>query len=92
VKALGIFVWAISGAIVTAFIIQYGWNEIIVTIIPVNNISFWQAFGMNIFISFLLPTPIRKEDDDEDYIKTVMRGILKAVFATFFIWLVSLFI
>lgn len=52
-KALGVFVWAISGAIVTAFIIQYGWNEIIVTIIPVNNISFWQAFGMNVFLSFL---------------------------------------
>lgn len=91
-KALGVFVWAISGAIVTAFIIQYGWNEIIVTIIPVNNISFWQAFGMNVFLSFLLPTPLTKEDDDEDYIKTVMRGVLKAVIVTFFIWLASLFI
>lgn len=90
-KALGVFVWAIFGAVVTAFIIQYGWNEIMVTIIPVNNISFWQAFGMNVFLSFLLPTPLRKEDD-EDYIKTVMRGILKAVIVTFFIWLASLFL
>ena len=89
-KALGVLVWAIFGAIVAAFIIQYGWNEIMVTIIPANNISLWQAFGMNVFISFLLPTPL--EEDDEDYIKTVMRGILKAVFATFFIWLASLFI
>lgn len=91
-KALGVFVWAIFGVVVTAFIIQYGWNEIMVTIIPVNNISFWQAFGMNVFLSFLLPTPLRKEEDDEDYIKTVMRGILKAVIVTFFIWLASLFL
>ena len=91
-KALGVFIWAIIGAIVAAFIIQYGWNEIIVTIIPVNNVSLWQAFGMNVFLSFLLPSPIGKEDDDEDFIKTVMRSVLKAIIATFFIWLASLFI
>lgn len=91
-KALGIFIWAIFGSIVAAFIIQYGWNEIMVTIIPVNNISLWQAFGMNVFLSFLLPTPIGKEDDDEDFIKNVMGSVLKAIIATFFIWLASLFI
>lgn len=91
-KVLGVFIWVIFGAIAAAFIIQYGWNEIMVTIIPVNNISLWQAFGMNVFLSFLLPTPIGKEDDDEDFIKTVMRGVLKAIIATFFIWLASLFI
>lgn len=90
-KTLRVFIWAIFGAIVTAFIIQYGWNEIMVTIIPVNKISLWQAFGMNVFLSFILPTPHRKEDD-EDFIKTVMRGILKAIIVTFFIWLASLFI
>ncbi|MDY4346561.1 hypothetical protein SPD57_04390 [Streptococcus sp. BJSWXB6CM1] len=89
-KALGVFIWAIFGAIVTAFIIQYGWNEIMVTIIPVNKISFWQAFGMNVFLSFILPTPHRKED--EDYLKTVMIGVLKAIIVTFFIWLASSFI
>lgn len=89
-KALGVFIWAIFGAIVTTFIIQYGWNEIMVTIIPVNKISFWQAFGMNVFLSFILPTPHRKED--EDYLKTVMRGVLKAIIVTFFIWLASSFI
>lgn len=91
-KALGVFIWAIFGAIVTAFIIQFGWNGIMVTIIPVNKISFWQAFGMNVFLSFILPTPLRKEDDDEDYLKTVMRGVLKAIIVTFFIWLASSFI
>ena len=90
-KVLGVFIWIIFGAIVAAFIIQYGWNEIMVTIIPVNNISLWQAFGMNVFLSFLLPTSIGKEDD-EDFIKTVMRSVLKAIIATFFIWLASLFI
>lgn len=90
-KVLGAFIWVIFGAIVAAFIIQYGWNEIMVTIIPVNNISLWQAFGMNVFLSFLLPTSIGKEDD-EDFIKTVMRSVLKAIIATFFIWLASLFI
>lgn len=91
-KVLGVFIWGIFGAIVAAFTIQYGWNEIMVTIIPVNNISLWQAFGMNVFLSFLLPTPILKKDDDEDFIKTVMIGVLKAIIATFFIWLASLFI
>lgn len=91
-KVLGVFIWVIFGSIVAAFITQYGWNEIMVTIIPVNNISLWQAFGMNVFLSFLLPTPIRKEDDDEDFIKTVMRSVLKAIITTFFIWLASLFI
>lgn len=89
-KVLGVFIWVIFGAIVAAFIIQYGWNEIMVTIIPVNNISLWQAFGMNVFLSFLLPIPIGKEDDD--FIKNVMRSVLKAIIATFFIWLASLFI
>lgn len=91
-KALGVFIWAILGAIVAAFIIQYGWNEIMVTIIPVNKISLWQAFGMNVFLSFIFPTPYRKEDDDEDYIKTVIRGVLKAIIVTFLIWLASSFI
>lgn len=91
-KALGIFIWAILGSIATVFIIQYGWNEIMVTIIPVNNISFWQAFGMNVFLSFVLPSSLGKEDEEEDYIKIVMRGVLKAIFATFFIWLTSMFI
>ena len=53
-KKFGVFIVALIGVIISAFTFQYGWNAIITTIIPVNEISIWQAFGCLLYTS---PSP-----------------------------------
>ena len=45
-KRLGIIIGVVFVIVVSPFVVQYGWNEIITTIIPVGKITVWQALGM----------------------------------------------
>lgn len=40
-KKLGIIIGAVFVIVVSPFVVQYGWNEIITTIVPVGKISVW---------------------------------------------------
>lgn len=53
-KKLGIVLGAVFVIVVSPFVIQYGWNEIITTIVPVGNITVWQALGMDALLSFII--------------------------------------
>lgn len=53
-KRLGVVLGAIFVIVVSPFVVQYGWNEIITTIIPVGKITVWQALGMDALLSLLL--------------------------------------
>nr|DAX40164.1 MAG TPA: hypothetical protein [Caudoviricetes sp.] len=40
-KKLGIIIGVLLVTIVSPFVVQFGWNEIVTTILPVGKISFW---------------------------------------------------
>mgnify|MGYP000662404452 CR=1 FL=1 len=48
-KRLGIIIGVLLVTIASPFIVQFGWNEIVTTILPVAKISFWQALGVDAF-------------------------------------------
>lgn len=91
-KKFGVFIVAIIGVIISAFTFQYGWNAIITTIIPVNEISIWQAFGLDITLSIIFPDYYKEKQDTEEYLMPILTKIVKILIYMFLIWLASLFI
>ena len=66
-KRLGIVLGAVFVIVVSPFVVQYGWNEIITTIVPVGKITVWQALGMDALLSFIWPVLSSKKESEEDY-------------------------
>nr|DAW67619.1 MAG TPA: hypothetical protein [Caudoviricetes sp.] len=91
-KKFGVFIVAFIGVIISAFTFQYGWNAIITTIIPVNEISIWQAFGLDITLSIIFPDYYKEKQDTEGYLMPIITKIVKILIYLFLIWLASLFI
>ncbi|CAG5680912.1 phage membrane protein [Streptococcus pneumoniae] len=91
-KRLGIIIGAVFVIVVSAFVVQYGWNEIITTIVPVGKITVWQALGMDALLSFIWPVLSSKKESEEDYSYAVKSSISKIITCAFLIWLASLFI
>jgi len=91
-KKFGVFIVAFIGVIISAFTFQYGWNAIITTIIPVNEISIWQAFGLDITLSLIFPDYYKEKQDTEEYLIPILTKIEKILIYLFLIWLASLFI
>ena len=87
-KKLGIFIGVLLVTIVPPFVVQFGWNEIVTTILPVEKISFWQAFGVDALLSFINPTIY----SDEEISKQLTKAISKIIYFAFILWLASLFI
>ena len=59
-KKLGIILGFVFVIVASPFVVQYGWNEIITTIIPVGKITVWQAFGMDMLLSFIFPVSYKE--------------------------------
>ncbi|CVO12444.1 hypothetical protein [Streptococcus pneumoniae] len=91
-KILGIIIGAVFVIVVSPFVVQYGWNEIITTIVPVGKITVWQALGMDALLSFIWPVLSSKKESEEDYSYAVKSSISKIITCAFLIWLASLFI
>ncbi|HGQ9123447.1 TPA: hypothetical protein ACL2U1_001313 [Streptococcus pneumoniae] len=91
-KRLGIIIGAVFVIVVLPFVVQYGWNEIITTIVPVGKITVWQALGMDALLSFIWPVLSSKKESEEDYSYAVKSSISKIITCAFLIWLASLFI
>lgn len=91
-KKLGIILGFVFVIIASPFVVQYGWNEIITTIIPVGKITVWQAFGMDVLLSFIFPVSSRKKISEEEYLYSIKSSISKIITFAFLIWLASLFI
>jgi hypothetical protein len=73
-------------------VVQYGWNEIITTIVPVGKITVWQALGMDALLTFIWPVLSSEKKSYEDYSNSVISSISKIIACVFLIWLASLFI
>ncbi|CAG7493890.1 phage membrane protein [Streptococcus pneumoniae] len=91
-KRLGIIIGVVFVIVVSPFVVQYGWNEIITTIVPVGKITVWQALGMDALLSFIWPVLSSKKESEEDYSYAVKSSISKIITCAFLIWLASLFI
>ena len=87
-KKLGIIIGVLLVTIVSPFVVQFGWNEIVTTILPVGKISFWQALGVDALLSFISPTIY----SDEEISKQLTKAISKIIYFAFILWLASLFI
>ena len=91
-KKLGIILGFVFVIVASPFVVQYGWNEIITTIVPVGRITVWQAFGMDMLLSFIFPMSPSKKVSEEEFLYSIKSGISKIITYAFFIWLASLFI
>ena len=91
-KNLGIILGLVFVIVASPFVVQYGWNEIITTIVPVGRITIWQAFGMDVLLSFIFPVLSSKKESYEDYSYAVKSSISKIITCAFFIWIASLFL
>ena len=87
-----IIIGALFVIIASPFVVQFGWNEVVTTIVPVGKISVWQALGMDALLSFIFPVLSSKKESYEDYSYSVKSGISKIITCSFLIWLASLFI
>ena len=74
--------------IADAFVVKYGWNHIITTILHVEKISMWQAFGLEALVSYVFPT----EKSDEKYSDRILRCVARMIVYGLLIWLASTFI
>lgn len=50
-KKLGIIIGVLLVTIGSPFVVQFGWNEIVTTIIPVGKISFWQSVKLSLSLT-----------------------------------------
>ena len=91
-KKLGTFLGVVFVIVASPFVVQYGWNEIITTIIPVGKITFWQAFGMDTLLSFIWPVLTRKNESEEEFLNALKNSISRIITSALLIWLASLFI
>ena len=89
-KKFGVFIVAFIGVIISAFTFQYGWNAIITTIIPVNEISIWQAFGLDITLSLIFPDYYQEKKDTEEYLTPIITKIVKILIYMFLIWFIQI--
>ena len=87
-KRLGIIIGVLFVTIVSPLVVQFGWNEIVTTILPVGKISFWQALGLDALLTFINPTIY----SDEEILKKLTQAISKIIYFAFILWLASLFI
>nr|DAS20202.1 MAG TPA: hypothetical protein [Caudoviricetes sp.] len=91
-KKAGIILGATFVIIASPFVVRYGWNEIITTIIPVGKITVWQALGMDALLSFICPMLSSEKEFEKDYSGTLKSAFSKIITSAFLIWLASLFI
>lgn len=77
--------------------VQFGWNQILTTIVPVNTLSLAQTFGLALVTEFFKGISKPKTDTDkEDYLeerfKYVVTQFLNLGFIYFMMWAVTFFI
>ena len=80
--------------------VQFGWNQILTTIVPVNTISLAQTFGLalvsDLLFKGLSKTHTNTNKDNEDYLeqqfKYTITQYLNLGFVYGLLWVVTLFL
>lgn len=100
-KTIGYVVLTILELLLVFFYIltvQFGWNQILTTIVPVNTLSLAQAFGLALVTELLFKgvaktkTDTDKEGYLEEKFKYVVTQFLNLGFIYFMMWAVTFFI
>ena len=99
-KTIGLtilFILDILLVFVYSLTIQFGWNNILTTIIPVNAISLAQTFGLILVSELLFKEPAKpkantEETDLEQSFKYTINYLLNLGLAYFLMWIVTLFL
>ena len=92
-KRIATIVWVIIAILAKTLVFQFGWNEIVISIIDVNRISFLQAFGLNVLLTYIVSNQkTGKEDYEEEFLVIAFRGIVSAMIYASLLLLTSLFI
>ena len=73
----------------SACIVQYGWNEIVTTIVLVNKITIWQALGLDTLIAFITAN---SRGDDRSFEEKVISAICYQITVLVILLLASYFI
>ena len=79
-KRLGIIIGVLFVTIVSPLVVQFGWNEIVTTILPVGKISFWQALGLDALLTFINPTIYSDEEISKNLPKLFQRSYILHLF------------
>lgn len=92
-KKTGTVILAVISIIASTLVVQFGWNKIVITIIDVNKISFWQAFGLDVLLTHILPKEkLKKEEYEEGLLNTTLRSILSTIIYAGLLLLASMFV
>ena len=91
-SAVGCFIWLAVGITLiftSAFIVQYGWNEIVTTIVSVDKITIWQALGLDTLITFIT---YNSRNDNRTFKEKVISVISYQIIVLVLLLLASYFI
>lgn len=73
----------------SACIVQYGWNEIVTTIVSVDKITIWQALGLDVLMTFITAN---SRDDNRTFKEKVISFISYQIIVLVILLLASYFI
>lgn len=91
-SATGCFVGLAAGITLiftSACIVQYGWNEIVTTIVSVDKITIWQALGLDVLVTFITAN---SRDDNRTFKEKVISFISYQITVLVILLLASYFI
>lgn len=91
-SAAGCFVGLAAGIALiftSACIVQYGWNEIVTTVISVDKITIWQALGLDVLMTFITSN---SRDDNRTFKEKVISVISYQITVLVLLLLASYFI
>lgn len=91
-SAAGCFVGLVAGITLiftSACIVQYGWNEIVTTIVSVDKITIWQALGLDVLMTFITAN---SRDDNRTFKEKVISVISYQITVLVILLLASYFI
>lgn len=78
------FGWIILGISVLAFsgyVTQYLWNGLISPTFNLRLLTYWQALGLDVFVTYIASSPKSKDSDE-----SAMEPIIRSIIGTFLMW------
>jgi len=64
---------------------MYLWNGIISPTFGLITLNFWQATGLDVFTSYMMPS---SNNNECSITETILRGVVKALFILFIGWII----
>lgn len=85
-----LFVVAPVSFVLSGFTIAYGWNNVLVTIAGVPEITIVQAIGLDVIVSFIVDSG--RDSDVKDFTYLCSRALGTPIFTLVLLWIVTMFV